>query len=191
MCIRDRVVADGRSDQLIRPNHHPGLRMFESAIEPVREPAISTARKLRVGGLGRLLPGFVLERDAKLRPISDPAVLGDMDVLCDNLGDPDIAQHPARRLDGNGCGVLPGLRTCSDEVCHTVNAHATLLAIRMDCLPETVLPDSCSRRQEVRGGLLAPMHGAAARVSCRSSCGHGCVARWVWSSLCRLVLHRW
>src|SRR5450756_2829590 len=38
----------------------------------------------------------------------------------------------------------------------------------MDCLLLIVLPDSCSRRQEVRGGLLAPMHGAAARVSCRS-----------------------
>ena len=91
-------------------------------------------RKLGVGALCRLLPGFVLERDAKLRPIRDLAVLSQVDVLRDNLGDPQIAKRPARRLDGRGCCVLPGLRTCSDEVCHSVNAHATLLAIRIGCL---------------------------------------------------------
>jgi len=85
--------------------------------------------------LGGLLPGFVLKRDAKMRPIRDPAVLGQVDVLRDNVGDPEITKRPARRLDGNGCGVLPGLRTCSDKVRHSVNAHATLLAMRMDCLP--------------------------------------------------------
>ena len=41
---------------LIRPNHHPGLRTFESAIEPVREPAISTVRKLNVRWVGPPTP---------------------------------------------------------------------------------------------------------------------------------------
>src|SRR5450759_4932434 len=101
------------------------------------------------GASDRLLPALVLERDAKLRPIHDPAVLCDVDVLRHDLGDPEIAKRPARRLDGSSRGVLPRLSTCSDEVRHSVNAHAILLARRVGCLPETVLPDRRSHRQEV------------------------------------------
>src|SRR5215216_6183451 len=75
-----------------------------------------------------LLRGFVLERDAKLRAIGDPAVVCQMDVLCDDLGDPEIAERGPCRIEGHRCGVLPGLRTRADDVGHSVDAHATLLA---------------------------------------------------------------
>ena len=51
------------------------LSTFASAIQLVKESSIGRVRKLGGGALGRLRPGFVLERDAKLCPIRDPAVL--------------------------------------------------------------------------------------------------------------------
>jgi len=67
-----------------------------------------------------------------------------MDVLCNNFGDPQIAKRSARRLDGLGCGFFPGLSACADQVCHSVNAHASLLANADEVLPVTVLAEWCS-----------------------------------------------
>ena len=74
-----------------------------------------------------LLPRFVLEGDAKLRPIGNLATLGEVNILRHNLGDSQITNRAARRPDCNGRGILPGLSTSSNEVCNSVNAHAILL----------------------------------------------------------------
>src|ERR1019366_4223256 len=68
-------LSEVSSISLTRPNRTAAARLR------VRDPAGHKVRDIRRcrdparSALGRLLPGFVLERDAKLRPIRDPAVL--------------------------------------------------------------------------------------------------------------------
>ena len=96
-----------------------------------------------------LLAAFVFERDLELRPIRQSAVLANLNVLFDNLGDPQVTKRPARRLDGSGRGVLPGLGASTDEFGHPVNAHINPLALRR-LSSRAVLPQALGSDKTIR-----------------------------------------
>jgi hypothetical protein len=53
-----------------------------------------------------LLAALILERDLKLRSIGESTILADLDVLLYNLGDTEVTERAACRLEGNGRSVL-------------------------------------------------------------------------------------
>src|SRR5215471_5147114 len=74
----------------------------------------------------RLLAALVLERELELGAERDRAALVQVDVLRDDLGDPQIAEGLARGPDRVGGGVLPRRAAGADDVDHPVHAHASL-----------------------------------------------------------------
>src|SRR5665811_2047966 len=50
-----------------------------------------------------------------------------MDVLSNDLGDPQITKRSAGHLKCSRRGILPGFGTGSNEIRHSIDAHATLL----------------------------------------------------------------
>src|SRR5260370_2194119 len=76
----------------------------------------------------RLLPlVLVLEGEPELGAEGDLAILADVQVLLDYLGDAQIPQGLTCGVHGVGGGVLPRLSTRSDEVGYPVHAHCILL----------------------------------------------------------------
>jgi hypothetical protein len=67
-------------------------------------PVAQTLPLAEIGGgaprqRGGLPAVFVLEREAKLGSVGEAPVLPQVDVLCDDLGDPEIAERLAGSLD--------------------------------------------------------------------------------------------
>src|SRR5687768_2209346 len=73
--------------------------------------------------LKRLRPALVLEGQLDLRAIDELAAVPDVNVLLDDLGDPNVPDRLARRIDRLSGSLLPGGGACADDVDHPVDAH--------------------------------------------------------------------
>jgi hypothetical protein len=71
----------------------------------------------------RRLLAFVLERNLQLRAIGDCASFVEMDVLLDDLGDPQIAEGLCRRFDRGRCSVLPRVGARSYQFGYPIHTH--------------------------------------------------------------------
>ena len=76
--------------------------------------------------LGSVL-AFVFERELKLGPVGDRAVLVQVNILLDDLSHPKIAERPGRSADRLRGRIFPRRAACPDDLGHPVDAHAALL----------------------------------------------------------------
>ena len=67
---------------------------------------------------------LVLEGQLDLRAVDELATVTDVDVLLDDLGDPEVPDRLARRVDRVRGSLLPGGRARADDVDHPVDAHS-------------------------------------------------------------------
>src|SRR5215475_9938899 len=85
-------------------------------------------RPLSDGGpSARLAVGLVLEGDLQLRPVGDPAVVFEVYVLPDHLGDADVADGLAHGPHRFRRGFLPRAAARPDDVDDLVHTHDGLL----------------------------------------------------------------
>src|SRR5665809_1435 len=74
--------------------------------------------------LTRLRLLLVLEGQLDLRAVDELATVTDVDVLLDDLGDPEVPDRLARRVDRVRGSLLPRGRARADDVDHPVDAHS-------------------------------------------------------------------
>src|SRR5215469_9794237 len=67
---------------------------------------------------------LVLERELELRPVGNIPAVFQVNVLCDDLSHPKIAERLGRSSDRLRSRVFPRLATCPDDLGHPVYAHA-------------------------------------------------------------------
>src|SRR5665647_3819500 len=72
-----------------------------------------------------------------------------MDVLSNDLGDPQITKRSTGHLKCSRRGILPGFSTGSNEIRHSIDAHATLLGHVGGLCPPDRSTAPCRHRQEV------------------------------------------
>src|SRR5689334_25239590 len=70
-----------------------------------------------------LAVGLVLEGDLQLRPVDDAAILLEVYVLPDHLGDADVADGLAHGPQRLRRGLLPRVAARPDDLGHSVHTH--------------------------------------------------------------------
>ena len=153
-----------RGPYLARARHRRGspARRRPASARPDRGGAWRVRRgdhPVRAAGRGRLplsggggppgpglAVGLVLEGDLQLRPVDDPAILVEVYVLPDHLGDADVADGLAHGPHRFRRGFLPRVAARPDDVDDLVHTHDGLLHGWMVARCANILASLCIRR---------------------------------------------